>query len=394
MQRINNIKYLLNYSISIYTLLLLSLLSCSTNSDILSDSESHVKEANEGVLYETIFSPPFIISKPQDEFVINNLYSLAERKIEYVCSFSRNTKAKFLTTKRGVSCIVDTANKTLEIDGVVYSAENLECECDISITFEKSYQTQVVKVDSGDIITEIKLNNDGEGGVGKGAVNSSPLLYPMPHGCYKMELLSGGLSLKKVRITTPSKQIYLIIYGDSITETESYYPNQLFPFSWPQLLIESIPGSITSAISGCKVSDIMKRIESELPYLDVKYVMITIGTNGGNTIESLSSMIEYILSLGITPILNHIPCNESSTQVEVNMIIDEVRKKYGLSGADFDIVTSINGDGVELDKSTMFWEDYGPDYKRYNHDYWHHPNEKGSRKMFERIKTDLPWLFF
>lgn len=375
-------------------LLLFLLISCSTNIDDLPDSESHDEEVNEGVLYENIFNPPHLITKPLDGFETDCCYSLAKRKIEYICSFSKNAMVRFYTTKRGVCCIVDVENKTLEIDGSVYVVKNMKYGCDISISFEKSYQTQIVRVDSGDKITEILLNNDGEGGVGKGAVNTSPSLYPMPHGYYKMELMSGnGVYLKKVRITTPSKKLFLIAYGDSITETEAYYPNQLFSFSWPQLLIESIPNSISSAVLGCKISDIMKRMESELPHLDVKYVMITIGTNGGNTIDNLSSMIEYILSIGITPILNHIPCNESNTQLEVNGMIDYIRNKYRLFGADFDIATSVNGDGVELDKSTMFWEDYGPEYKRYSHDYWHHPNKNGSKKMFEQIKNDLPWLF-
>ena len=371
------------------------ILSCTDNHDNLSDNESQVNEtANEGVLYEKLFSPSYFISKPQDGFVTEKSYSLAKRKIEYVCSFAYNTKVQFSTTKRGISCIVDVANKTLEIDGHVYNVDNLKSGSDISITFEKSYQTQIVSVNSEDDKTEILLNNDGEGGVGKGSVNTSTSQYPMPHGYYKMELLSGdGVYLKKVRVTTPAKKIYLLIYGDSITETETYYPNQLFHFSWPQLIIESIPETLTSAILGCKISDIMQRMESELPSLDVKYVMITIGTNGGNTIENMSSMIEYILSLGITPILNHIPCNESNSQLEVNKMIDEIRKKYGIFGADFDLATSLNGDGVELDKSTMFWEDYGPEYKRYSHDYWHHPNELGSKKMIERIKKDLPWIF-
>lgn len=369
------------------------LLSCTDNKEDFANKGNNDSEEEEGVLYEKEFTTPYFITKPQDSFVIENFYSLAKRKIEYVCSFSQNTKVQFQTTIRGINCIADVENKTIEIDGKSFVVDNLKPGCDIIISFEKLYQNQIIRVDTGGQINEILLNNDGKGGEGKGAVNICTASFPMPHGYYKMELLSGnGVYLKKVRITTPSKKIYLIIYGDSITETEMYYPNQLFSLSWPQLLIQQIPETITSAMSGGRVDDIFMRMKSELPYLDVKYCMITIGTNGGNSVEKLSSLIEYVLSLGITPILNHIPCNESNTQVEANRIIDEVRNSYSLFGADFDLPTSINGDGIEIDKSTMFWEDYGPEYKKYGHDYWHHPNVKGSNKMYERIEKDIPWL--
>ena len=46
-----------------------------------------------------------------------------------------------------------------------------------------------------------------------------------------------------------------------------------------------------------------------------------------------------------------------------------------------------------VNKTKMFWEDYGPDYIELKHDYWHHPNAKGSEAMFKQIKEDVPELF-
>src|SRR3546814_1832044 len=63
--------------------------------------------------------------------------------------------------------------------------------------------------------------------------------------------------------------------------------------------------------------------------------MVTIGTNGGNTEENLSELVEYIQSQGAIPILNNIPCNESGTQIPINAVIEKVRQKYGINGCKF-----------------------------------------------------------
>ena len=95
---------------------------------------------------------------------------------------------------------------------------------------------------------------------------------------------------------------------------------------------------------------------------------------------------------GAIPILNNIPSNESGTQVSVNEVIDRVRRTMELQGARFDLATSLAGDGKEVDKSMMFWENYPPEiYGGWQ--VWHHPNEKGSKAMFEQALKDLPELF-
>ena len=118
--------------------------------------------------------------------------------------------------------------------------------------------------------------------------------------------------------------------------------------------------------------------------------MVTIGTNGGNTEENLTALVDYIRSQGAIPILNNIPCNESGTQVSNNVIIERVRGKEGIKGCRFDLPTSLAGDGKEVDKSLMFWEDYTGSY---GWQIYHHPNEKGGRRMFEQTLTDIPEIY-
>lgn len=379
-----------HYCKAFYLFIVLFMLSCSENENNTKDEEDEI----DAILYNKKYSNPLCLSNEQNTFVVENSYSLAERKIEYNCFLSPDSRVLFTTTMGGIACIIDVAKKNVEIDGKIYKVDCLDSGCNITISFEKTYQQQKVQVSTANNESEIVLTNDGEGGVGKGSVNKSLSLFEMPHGNYKLLLLSGGsILVNSIKISTPHKKLNLLIYGDSITETEMYYPSNLFPYSWVQLLCKSIPRTMSSAISGYTIKEIVERMKAELPFLDVKYVMITIGTNGGNTVDNLSEMIEYIQSQGMTPILNHIPCNESGTQVDVNKIIDIIRIKYGITGADFDFATSIDGFGAVLENKTMFWEDYGPEYKLFSHDYWHHPNEEGSKRMFDRIISDLPWLF-
>ena len=115
--------------------------------------------------------------------------------------------------------------------------------------------------------------------------------------------------------------------------------------------------------------------------------MLTIGTNGGNTSDNLSRIIETIIENGAIPLLNHIPCNEHNSQVTENALIDTIRAKYNINGIDFDLPTSINGDGLRVDTSKMWWENYS------NEDYYHHPNVKGSMDMYTQARIDIPELF-
>jgi hypothetical protein len=49
---------------------------------------------------------------------------------------------------------------------------------------------------------------------------------------------------------------------------------------------------------------------------------------------------------------------KSGTQTGINQVIGQVRQKYGVSGCRFDLATSLAGDGKEVDKSMMCWENY------------------------------------
>ena len=71
-----------------------------------------------------------------------------------------------------------------------------------------------------------------------------------------------------------------------------------------------------------------------------------------------------------------------------------MREQKNVKGAKLDIATSLNGDGRNVDKSMMYWEDYtGYPAPMTGWQIYHHPNPKGGRAMFERIVQDLPEIF-
>ena len=61
-----------------------------------------------------------------------------------------------------------------------------------------------------------------------------------------------------------------------------------------------------------------------------------------------------------------------------------------IKGCKFDLCTSVNGDGKEVDKTLMFWEEY---FSVYGFEAYHHPNEFGGEKMYQRTLMDVPEIY-
>lgn len=96
--------------------------------------------------------------------------------------------------------------------------------------------------------------------------------------------------VRSIVVTAAACDLTLLLYGDSITEPEGYYPARDFSRSWVQLILARIGGrAMSSGRGGTTIDELLERIRNELPYVRAKYVMVTIGTNGGNTERKLSS---------------------------------------------------------------------------------------------------------
>jgi len=324
---------------------------------------------------------------------LNYYYSLAERVIRYYVRFSKDTKAVFTSDKGDFRATVDVVNKKISIGTSPITQRDIDFlnyEHDYLIEIQLDYQISsihVIDMYTGNSIV-LSATMNGTGGCGDGAIGSG-FLVGRQYDYYCFGLESGSkLTVKQICVLAKECNLKLLIYGDSISEPEGYFPTVDFPKSWTQLIMNHIAGkAISSGRGGTTIVELLERIKNELPFIKSKYVMVTIGTNGGNTKENLSELVEYIKSQGSIPILNNIPCNESGTQIKENRLIESIRKKYKIKGCKFDMATSLKHDGKEVDKTTMWFEDY--DWGK----IYHHPNVKGSLLMYYRTLIDIPEIY-
>ncbi|MCQ2119602.1 MAG: Ig-like domain-containing protein [Bacteroidales bacterium] len=330
---------------------------------------------------------------------LDRFYAIARRSVKYEITPSADAVMVFQSSSGDFTVTLDVPEKK-----IVIATAPVETKVVDFLKGKRDFQVEIFHdyLISGVRITDMKsgkseelsVSNDGQGGVGKGALQEGFAVgMQWDHYCFG---LSSGTSalVRRIKVTTPVRKVKLMIYGDSITQPENYFPAAMFKDSWTQRIIAGMGGdAISCGRSGGVIDWVADYIRNELPYIKADYVMVTIGTNGGNTEQNLSALVEYIRSQDAIPILNNIPSNESGTQVEVNKVIARVREKYGIKGALFDLATSLNGDGLEVDKSMMFWEDYSPESVFHGWQVYHHPNDKGGEAMFKRACQDVPELF-
>ncbi|MBR4756553.1 MAG: SGNH/GDSL hydrolase family protein, partial [Bacteroidales bacterium] len=342
-----------------------------------------------------------VVKGASGQVKLDRYYSLGERTVRCEVTFSPDAKAFFRTDTGDFGLYVDVPGKSISI-GTVAAHES----CRTEVPFLDASHTYIVEVaheylkNSARITdkvtgkcSELFLESDGPGGYGKGALQEGFSAGSMwDYYCFG---LYGGSSMtvRKVDLASVDEDVFLLIYGDSITQPDGYFPKKDFPQAWTMQIMSNVRGkAVCSGRGGCTINEVLARIPNELPFIRPRYVMVTIGTNGGNTEENLSRLVEYIFSQGAIPILNNIPCNESGTQVEANKLIARVREKYKLQGCLFDLATSVAGDGLEVDKSMMFWENYPPEIFG-GWQVWHHPNSKGGTAMYLRSRQDVPELY-
>ena len=330
--------------------------------------------------------------------MLNKFYALAHRLVRYRFNPSPGTICIFQTDKKDFTLKVDIIGKKMFVltnPETAVDVPFLKGGKDYDVEIIRNYQKMTVRILDAERkdSTEVTIVNDGTGGVGQGVVNQNTFSVGLGHDYYCFGVERGSMTVKRITVVAPKKVVRLLIYGDSITEPEAYYPTSLFPSAWTQMIIKKLDGdAISSGRSGYTINEVNNYIRNELPYIKAKYVMVTIGTNGGNTESNLIDLINFIQSYDAIPILNNIPCNESGTQMNENAVIDKVRRNLNLNGVRFDLATSLDGDGKEVDKTMMFWENYPP--TQYNGwQVWHHPNDKGSKAMFEQALNDVPEVF-
>lgn len=186
----------------------------------------------------------------------------------------------------------------------------------------------------------------------------------------------------KVIPNTMGRKCLMYITGDSITEG-ARLPG--ITSSWSYMICNNLPKDfcVISGRAGCDIINVSARLISEAMFFRPKYVMVMIGSNGGNTVTNLNTLIDIIESMGSIPIICHIPKSTSATTfATINSQIDNVinsRDGYILRSY-IDAATSIDGDPNNGIDTSLFYDGL-------------HPNANGCEAMFNRIKSDLAEIF-
>lgn len=191
-----------------------------------------------------------------------------------------------------------------------------------------------------------------------------------------------GLSLKSVLINTYANNngILLYIVGDSITEGDKILnPKDVWSFR----IAEEIGSCVVSGRCGGGIDGVINRINSEARILKPQYVMVTIGTNGGNTDDNVRELVNLIKEIGAIPIINHVPRNTfNQSDVSANEVISKVVNELDLYSCRFDIATSLDYNTANEGDSSLFVDGI-------------HPNlEKGTERLVSQVHIDCPFLFY
>jgi len=343
-----------------------------------------------------------LVNKATNSVKLNRFYALAERKVRYEINAKANSIICFHSSEKDFQSVVDFANKKIFIRSsptqLSTNVDFLEAEKDYVVEITHQYLRSSIKITDPATgkSAEVYGDQDGCGGCGKGSINPNTFSVGMhwDHYCFKLEAGKGVL-IKRIGVYALKPKVKLLIYGDSITQPEGYFMKSNFNRAWTQQIINKLGGNgMSSGRGGGQIGTVLEYIKHELPYIEAEYVMVTIGTNGGNTEANLTELVNYIKSFGAIPILNNVPCNESGTQRDLNPVIEKVRQNCKIKGCKFDLATSLGGDGMEVDKSMMFWEDY-TDYPApmTGWQIYHHPNELGGDAMYQRTLIDIPEIY-
>lgn len=179
--------------------------------------------------------------------------------------------------------------------------------------------------------------------------------------------------LRSIRCYVPT-DVKIVFLGDSITEGYGTKSDEC----WAVLCCDYFGNSVNMGRSGATLpTHSQKQIDELLPVVKPKYVVVTIGTNGGNTSSNLAKMVESIKTLGAVPIVNYIYRKTS----DVTSVNNDIAALNTL-GARFDYATSIDNDLTKAQDTSLFISDKL------------HLNVAGNKKVFERFITDCGFINF
>lgn len=275
---------------------------------------------------------------------------------------------------------LDCASKTLRIKAV-FGGNDIVKNFSFNIVNGREYILRYYKLDEKDrleIIDTISAESEFVEMVTLGQFDK-----------YKFGRLSGSnpVVISEISIVSLLKdRPYIGFYGDSITEGNIVGAVNKTPYyrdRFANLIGEKLGKPyFVSARSAGGILGVLARIQTELLALLPKYIFVTVGTNGNNTVANLNQLIDYCEGLGVKVILNLIPLYDGGT-AGANAIIQNVVNARGLMCVQTNRATSVNGDGVTKDNS-KFANEGG---------VYIHPNEAGNLAIYKRALIDIKSVF-
>lgn len=171
----------------------------------------------------------------------------------------------------------------------------------------------------------------------------------------------------------------LLVFGDSNSEGEALKPN--YEARYCKQALVALGGSAVLAARGRETTASLRtRLDHDLDRFAPEYVLVLLGTSEQSFEswqEHLGPVLDRIEARGAVPVLATIP--PADHRAAFNRQLNDAVRRRGRPFADFARVLGRDAEGV-------FW-DFGLQVDGI------HPNVPGNRRMFERLRADVPQLF-
>lgn len=333
-------------------------------------------------------STPFADAAKLDKY-----FTISNRKIVWdidvtsdtkVCAFTQGAELESLF-EQGYCVVVDFSAKTFAIHkkyGVsgkgisetlpaVLMSTNFNAIIDNKSLFrivmervDRTLKATLTYLRTNEVLAELQTSFENE------VVPSYGLGYDIP----AITPLKGTLAIYSAKLLAPqAKTCFLYIVGDSITEGVPTPQAKC----WAYRIADIIPNTIVSGRGGGNIDGVLRKIQDEASVLKPTYIMVTIGTNGGNTPTNLAKLVADIKAIGAIPIINTIYCSSTNIKADINAQILALGEKC----VRMDVATALNNNLADGADSSLFVSDGT------------HLNEQGNEMCFRQVKVDMPELF-
>lgn len=197
----------------------------------------------------------------------------------------------------------------------------------------------------------------------------------------------------------------VVYVGDSIIEgvgmysTDNNTPENLYN-RYAELSRIKAKKSIISAAGGDNIDTIIKKFDTEYNIIKPKNMFMSIGTNGGisvNTESKFKLVIDKCVAINCTPIINMITAGKKGAYIDINRMIlslaEDPTYKNKFKYCRLDLATSVdNYPWVDDDHPTTDSE-YTTRVDKSKMVDGTHPNYEGSIACYNRTFIDVPGIY-